>query len=95
MPLDLKPRFNVQDNAPMARREDCRAFRRKEANHENEAIRTLEGHAELRVCGACPVVEISTEGVTIGEDDNTVRLTHAQWNDLVSRIRKGELPSVE
>jgi hypothetical protein len=33
--------------------------------------------------------------VTIGEDNNTVRLTHAQWNDLVSRIQKGELTRVE
>ena len=46
------------------------------------------------VCGACPAVEINAEGVTIGEDNNIVRLTHAQWNDLVSRIRNGELPSI-
>lgn len=47
------------------------------------------------VCGACPAVEISPEAVTIGEDDNTVRLTHAQWNDLVTRIREGELGEVK
>lgn len=47
------------------------------------------------VCGACPAVEITAQGVTIGEDANTVRLTHAQWNDLVSRIEKGELGSTE
>lgn len=47
------------------------------------------------VCGACPAVEITAQGVTIGEDANTVRLTHAQWNDLVSRIEKGELGSIE
>jgi hypothetical protein len=47
------------------------------------------------VCGACPAVEISREAVTIGEDDNTVRLTHAQWNDLVIRIRAGELDEVK
>jgi hypothetical protein len=47
------------------------------------------------VCGACPAVNISAEGVSIGEDNNTVRLTHAQWNDLVYRIQKGELSSVE
>jgi len=46
------------------------------------------------VCGACPAVEITSEEVTIGEDANTVRLTHAQWNDLVSRIEKGELHRV-
>ncbi len=42
-------------------------------------------------CGECPAVEISDTGVVIGEDDNVVRLTHAQWNDLVERIRRGEL----
>ena len=47
------------------------------------------------ICGACPVVEVNAEDVTIGEDNNTVRLTHAQWNDLVSRIQKGELTRVE
>jgi hypothetical protein len=43
------------------------------------------------ICGACPAVEISPDAVTIGEDDNVVRLTHAQWNDLVARVRAGEL----
>jgi len=47
------------------------------------------------ICGACPAVESNAENVTIGEDDNTVRLTHAQWNDLVSRIQKGELTRVD
>lgn len=46
------------------------------------------------VCGACPAVEITPDAVTIGEDDNAVRLTHAQWNDLVFRVRKGELREV-
>jgi len=45
-------------------------------------------------CGACPAVVITDEGVTIGEDENTVRLTHEQWNDLVARIRRGELAAV-
>jgi hypothetical protein len=39
----------------------------------------------------CPDVEITDEHVTIGEDDNTVTLTHAQWNELVARVRSGEL----
>jgi len=47
------------------------------------------------VCGACPAVDMTPEGVTIGEDENTVLLTHAQWNDLVARIRTGELLTVE
>ncbi len=45
-------------------------------------------------CGACPAVEITDEGVTIGEDENTVKLTHEQWNDLVGRIRSGNLATV-
>ncbi len=45
-------------------------------------------------CGACPAVEITDEGVTIGEDENTVKLTHEQWNDLVARIRSGNLATV-
>ena len=46
------------------------------------------------VCGACPAVEITDQGVTIGEGENTVRLTYAEWNDLVARIRRGELSEV-
>jgi len=45
-------------------------------------------------CSACPAVEITEQGATIGEDENTVRLTHAEWNDLVARIRRGELTEV-
>ncbi len=45
-------------------------------------------------CGACPSVEITDEGVTIGEAGNAVKLTHAEWNDLVARIRRGELSEV-
>jgi hypothetical protein len=42
-------------------------------------------------CDHCPEVEITEEAVTIGEEGNRVRLTHAQWNDLVARIREGGL----
>ena len=45
-------------------------------------------------CTGCPAVEITDQGVTIGEDENTVKLTHAEWNDLVARIRRGELTEV-
>jgi len=45
-------------------------------------------------CGGCPAVEITADGVTIGEDRNTVRLTHAEWNDLVARVKRGELYEV-
>jgi Fe-S cluster biogenesis protein NfuA len=45
-------------------------------------------------CSGCPTVEITDEGVRIGEKENKVRLTHAEWNDLVARIRRGELAEV-
>jgi hypothetical protein len=45
-------------------------------------------------CDGCPAVEITEGGVTIGEEENIVRLTHAEWNDLVARVRRGELREV-
>ena len=45
-------------------------------------------------CSGCPSVEITGHGVIIGENDNVVKLTHAEWNDLVARIRRGELSEV-
>lgn len=45
-------------------------------------------------CGGCPSVEITDQGVTIGENENIVKLTHAEWNDLVSRVRSSELKEV-
>ena len=45
-------------------------------------------------CTGCPAVTITDEGVTIGENENNVKLTHAEWNDLVARIRRGELAEV-
>lgn len=45
-------------------------------------------------CTGCPTVEINEQDVTIGENENIVKLTHAEWNDLVSRIRSGELKQV-
>jgi hypothetical protein len=45
-------------------------------------------------CTGCPAVEITDQGVTIGEKENVVRLSHAEWNDLVARVRRGELREV-
>ena len=45
-------------------------------------------------CTACPEVEITNEGVTIGERKNTVRLPHDEWNQLVWLIKSGELPEL-
>lgn len=46
-------------------------------------------------CDACPEVIIKADGVRIGEADNTVRLSHAEWNQLVALVRDGRLPPVE
>ena len=45
-------------------------------------------------CTECPEVEITDQGVTIGENANTVRLSHAEWNELVRLIKSGELREV-
>jgi hypothetical protein len=45
-------------------------------------------------CAACPEVEITDQGVTIGEEGNTVRLSHAEWNELVRLVKSGELREV-
>ena len=45
-------------------------------------------------CDECPEVEITDQGVTIGEDANTVRLSHVEWNELVRLIKVGELQAV-
>jgi len=45
-------------------------------------------------CTACLEVEITDQGVTIGERENTVRLSHAEWNQLVRQIKSGELNEV-
>jgi len=46
-------------------------------------------------CTACPEVEITDQGVTIGEDGNTVRLSHAEWNELVRLVKSGELREIQ
>ena len=46
------------------------------------------------LCTQCPGVVITDEGVTIGEEANTVQLSHAEWNELVRLIKRGELREV-
>ena len=41
-------------------------------------------------CTACPEVVITDEGVTIGEDANSVTLSHAEWNELVRLIKRAK-----
>ena len=45
-------------------------------------------------CSECPEVEITDQGVTIGEDKNTVRLSHAEWNELVRLVKEDKLREV-
>ena len=45
-------------------------------------------------CEHCPEIEITGEGVRIGEDENTVRLSHAEWNQLVRLVKGGDLQEV-
>ena len=41
-------------------------------------------------CTECPEVEITNQGVTIGENAKS----HAEWNELVRLIKAGELQAV-
>ena len=57
--------------------------------------------AEIRVslCGGdkcCPevVVDAKTHTVTIGEEGNLVQLDKRAWNELVAKIKSGELSSL-
>lgn len=45
-------------------------------------------------CAACPEVEITDDGVRIGEDANIVRLSHTEWNELVALIKRGDLHEI-
>ena len=45
-------------------------------------------------CTACSEVEITDQGVTIGEQENIVRLSHAEWNELVRLVKSGELREI-
>lgn len=45
-------------------------------------------------CDACPEVVIDADGVRIGESDNLVRLSRAEWNQLVTLVRSGKLPAI-
>ena len=45
-------------------------------------------------CSECPEVEITDQGVSIGEGENTVRLSHAEWNELVRLVKDGKLQEV-
>jgi hypothetical protein len=46
-------------------------------------------------CDACPEVVIDADGVRIGEADNIVRLSHAEWNQLVALVHGGDLTAIK
>ncbi len=46
-------------------------------------------------CNACPAVEIDDRQVRIGEGDNLVRLSPAEWNTLVRAITAGEVGEIK
>lgn len=46
-------------------------------------------------CDSCPEVVVTDEEVTIGEEENHVRLTHDEWNVLVAAIKSGDLAATE
>ena len=45
-------------------------------------------------CERCPYVEITDQDVIIADDDNTVRLSHSEWNELVRLIITGQLGAI-
>ncbi|MBI4188659.1 MAG: hypothetical protein HY529_05585 [Chloroflexi bacterium] len=53
----------------------------------------------VSLCGAgskcCPAVEVSQDGVVIGEGENLVRLTPEQWDLIVAKVKSGELATFE
>lgn len=54
----------------------------------------MESIRKVNLCHTdkcCPIVEIFREEIHIGEKGNLVRLKRTQWNELVRKIRSGEL----
>jgi len=54
----------------------------------------IKSYSLCPACTACPVVEIDAHEVRIGERDNRVRLSLAEWNTLVQAIKADELEEV-
>ncbi len=46
-------------------------------------------------CIACPEIEVTDEGVKIGEGANSVSLSPAEWNELVALIKRGEVREIQ
>lgn len=41
--------------------------------------------------GCCPSVNVQEDYVTIGEEDNTCKLTINEWNELKNKIKNNEI----
>jgi hypothetical protein len=62
---------------------------------DRNSRRYQSNRKKVTLCPACPEVEITDRGVTIGGVGNTVRLSHDEWNELVRLVRSGELREVQ
>jgi hypothetical protein len=99
-PLDLQLRLKVYHTALPARRQKSRVRQEQQSTRKVSEERGGPLKMEpVRIvlcsqCEHCPEVVINDEGVSIGEDQNVVKLRHAEWNELVARIRSGELAEV-
>jgi len=45
-------------------------------------------------CDYCPEVAVEADRVKIGEANNMVQLSHAEWNQLVALIQSGQLGTI-
>lgn len=45
-------------------------------------------------CEHCPAVEITDESIRIGENENIVRLSRREWNQLVRLVKGGAIGEV-
>lgn len=58
-----------------------------ESQEEPTTVVTLCG-----VQGCCPTVELGSKGVVLRDDfGGKVSLTQAEWADLISKVKQGEL----
>lgn len=72
------------DGAPQAQ---FKIPRRKEVDMPQRVVLCAE-------CYCCPAVEIYEEEVWIGEEGNRVKLTIEEWNNLVDKVKRGELKAL-
>lgn len=57
-------------------------------------MESIQKFTLCHACGACPEIAIYGQEVHIGEKGNLVRLNRQEWNELVRKIRVGELKEI-